>query len=269
MQNKLYTETEPIAGDRSVDTLNSAVVLENVSVCFRLQKEPASSLKQYAINALQGKAGTREIWAVNNVSINVPSGGGFGIVGRNGAGKSTLLKVITRVLRPTTGRVIVAGKVSSLLGIGAGFHPELSGRENIYLNAAILGMRKDEIDHRFERIVDFAELWDFIDVPLRAYSSGMQTRLGFSVATEVEPDILVVDEALSAGDGAFREKSLDRMNSFIKKGVTIIFVSHNSGQVQDVCQKAIWMHKGEVKANGDVDMVLAKYEEFLKSAKKL
>jgi ABC-type polysaccharide/polyol phosphate transport system ATPase subunit len=193
------------------------------------------------IRYLQGKVKHHSFWALKDVSLSVFRGEVFGLIGQNGAGKSTLLKLVARVLRPTTGRVIVRGRVAPLLEVGAGFHPDLTGRENVMLNGAILGFTRQEMDARFKDIVDFAELWDFIEAPLRTYSSGMWARLGFAVATDSKPDILIVDEILSVGDEAFQRKSLARVNSYREQGAAILLVSHNMAVIESMCQRSAWL----------------------------
>src|SRR5213078_316216 len=181
------------------------------------------------------------IWALKNISFNVAPGEVVGIIGRNGAGKSTLLKVLSRITEPTTGRVELYGRVASLLEVGTGFHPELTGRENIYLNGAILGMKKAEINRKFDQIVAFAELEKFLDTPVKRYSSGMYMRLAFAVASHLEPEILIVDEVLAVGDAAFQKKCLGRMGEVAKEGRTVIFVSHNMTAIRSLCQRAMWL----------------------------
>lgn len=188
------------------------IQLENVSVRYRLPSERIGTLKEYTIRFLQRRLRHRDFWAVHDLSLNVNRGEVFGIVGDNGAGKSTLLKVISKVLRPTTGRVRIYGKIAPLLELGAGFHPELSGRENIFLNGALLGYSHEQMSNVFDEVVDFSELSQFIDAPIRTYSSGMYARLGFAVATAHQPEILIVDEILSVGDEAFQRKCTDRIS---------------------------------------------------------
>ena len=237
-----------------------AVHVTDVSIRYVLPSERVSSFKEYTIRRLQRKIRTRELWALKDVSLQVAPGEIMGIVGRNGAGKSTLLRVIARILRPTKGRVRIRGKVAPLLEFGAGFHPELSGRENVFLNGAILGFSRSEIEERFEKIVDFAELWEFIDAPLRTYSKGMIARLGFAIATDIEPDILLVDEILAVGDEAFRRKCEDRMAGFRERGATILLVSHNMATVREMCRRAAWIEKGSLKAIGQADEVTRQYQ---------
>jgi ABC-2 type transport system ATP-binding protein len=188
---------------------------------------------------------------LREVSLEVGRGEVMGVIGQNGAGKSTLLKVIARVLRPTLGRVQVRGRVVPLLELGAGFHPELTGRENIVLNGAMFGFTRGDMETKVERIIEFAEIRSFIDAPMRTYSSGMWARLGFAVATDVNPDILILDEVLSVGDEAFQRKCLDRIEEFREKGATILLVSHNTGLVEQKCQRAIWLEHGQLRLLGD------------------
>lgn len=239
------------------------VRLENVSVCYRVPGERIGTFKEYAIRRLKGRVSYHDFLALKNVNLEVYTGEVFGLIGVNGAGKSTLLKLVARVMRPTEGRLWVKGHVSPLLAMGAGFHPELTGRENIFLNGTLLGFTRKQIEERFESIVDFAELWDFIDAPLRTYSSGMVARLGFAVATVEKPDILIVDEILGVGDAAFQEKSLKRIRSFQEKGATTLYVSHSMGTLRGMCQRVAWLHEGEVRFLGATEEVVNAYIDFL------
>jgi ABC-2 type transport system ATP-binding protein/lipopolysaccharide transport system ATP-binding protein len=240
---------------------SDAISFEKVGVCYRTPNERIVTFKEYAIRWLQGKVRHREVWALRDVHLQIKRGETFGLIGRNGAGKSTLLKLIARVLRPTTGRVIVRGKIAPLLEFGAGFHPELTGRENVYLNGAMLGFGRREMDEKFDRIVDFAELWDFIDSPIRTYSSGMTARLGFAVATDIQPDILLVDEVLSVGDEAFQRKSSARMHEFRDGGATVLMVSHNMAVIQDMCHRVAWLDHGSLMAAGSPTEVIQVYRD--------
>jgi lipopolysaccharide transport system ATP-binding protein len=199
-------------------------------------------------------------WALRDVSLEVRRGEVVGVVGRNGAGKSTLLKILSRITKPTEGRVRVRGRVGSLLEVGTGFHPELTGRENVYLNGAILGMRKAEIDHKFDEIVAFAEVERFIDTPVKRYSSGMHVRLAFAVAAHLEPEILIVDEVLAVGDAAFQQKCLGKMGTVAKGGRTIVFVSHQMNQIRRLCDQCIWLDEGRVRKVGSTADVIGSYE---------
>ena len=225
-------------------------------------------LARLPIELFTGREQTHEeLWALNDVSFDVQQGDVVGIVGRNGSGKSTLLKVLSRIVEPTKGRAVMRGRVASLLEVGTGFHAELSGRENIYLNGAILGMGKKEIDRKFDEIVAFSEVEKFLDTPVKFYSSGMYVRLAFAIAAHLEPDILIVDEVLSVGDVAFQKKSLGKMKQVAGEGRTVIFVSHNAATVRMLCNKGILLSEGELKVTGEVEKVLAKYgsESFLAS----
>jgi ABC-2 type transport system ATP-binding protein/lipopolysaccharide transport system ATP-binding protein len=238
-----------------------AVLLEQVGVCYRAPSERIHSIKEYAIRWVQGKIKHREFWALKDVNLSVAQGESLGLIGHNGAGKSTLLKLIARVLRPTQGRVRVRGNVAPLLEFGAGFHPELTGRENVYLNGALLGFSRKEMDEKFHRIVDFSELWDFIDAPMRTYSSGMWARLGFAVATDIKPDILIIDEVLSVGDEAFQRKSAARMQEFRDQGATILLVSHSMEVILSMCHRAAWLDHGQLKAVGEPEVVIQAYRQ--------
>jgi lipopolysaccharide transport system ATP-binding protein len=201
----------------------------------------------------------KEFWALDDVSFEVRRGEAFGIVGSNGAGKSTILKLLSGIMKPTRGSLTVRGRLSALIEVGAGFHPDLTGRENIYLNGTILGMTKEEIRRRFDDIVDFAGLREFIDTPVKRYSSGMYARLGFSVAAHVEPDLLIVDEVLSVGDYLFQQKCIDRMTSILKGGTTVLFVSHNLHAVSELCQRSMLLEKGKLLACGPTNDVIRQY----------
>jgi ABC-type polysaccharide/polyol phosphate transport system ATPase subunit len=237
------------------------IQLDHVGVKYRVPTEHIRSFKEFAIRRLRGQVGYREFWALHDVSLTVRRGEGLVIVGHNGAGKSTLLKVIARVLRPTEGRVWVRGDVAPLLQLGAGFHPEMTGRENVWLNATLLGHSRREIEAHFREIVDFAELWDFIDAPLRTYSSGMVARLGFAVATSWHPDVLLVDELLVVGDQSFQQKCRARIDAFRAAGTTVVLVSHNMSEARALCQQALWLEHGVVRAAGPVDEITAAYEQ--------
>ena len=241
---------------------NSRVVIraENVSVKYRVPHERISTFKEYAIRALQRRVTYDEFFALHDVSLDVKASEVFGVIGRNGAGKSTLLRVISRVMRPTGGRVWRQGRVAPLLELGGGFHPELTGRENVFLNGALLGHSRAEMARRFDEIVEFAELQDFIDTPLRSYSSGMAARLGFAVATAVQPDVLIVDEVLSVGDERFQQKCSARIDRFRSDGATILLVSHNATLVQTLCDRAVWLDKGRVKVVGPAAEVVSSYQ---------
>lgn len=234
-----------------------AVSVEGLGKKFRLYHERNQSLKS-AI--MRGKVSEHEdFWALRNVSFEVPEGSTFALIGSNGSGKSTLLKCLARILWPDEGRITSQGRVASLLEVGSGFHPELSGRENIYLNGSILGMSRKEIERKFDDIVDFSEIGKFIDQPVKSYSSGMYVRLGFSVAIHVQPDVLVVDEILAVGDAAFQEKSRAKFEELQHQGKTVILVSHSLGTVMEMCDQAAWIEKGTLRSVGPVEEVAADY----------
>ena len=206
------------------------------------------------------------VWALRDISFEVEQGDVIGIIGRNGAGKSTLLKVLSRVTRPTSGRAIIRGRVGSLLEVGTGFHPELTGRENIYLNAAILGMKKGEIDRRFDEIVAFSEIGRFLDTPVKRYSSGMYVRLAFAVAAHLDPEILVVDEVLAVGDAEFQKKCLGKMENVAKTGRTVLFVSHNMAAVISLCNRCLLIDKGRLVEDGDTASIVTLYQSSIHSS---
>jgi ABC-type polysaccharide/polyol phosphate transport system ATPase subunit len=241
--------------------MNPVVVLNNISVRYRAPEETIGTFKEYAIRRLKRNVRYREFLALDHVDLQVDQGEILGIIGRNGAGKSTLLKVISRVLIPTEGRVRLRGMVSPLLELGAGFHPELTGRENIFLNGTLLGHSRREIESRLSEIIEFAELGAFIDSPLRTYSSGMVARLGFSTATTWKPEILILDEILSVGDEAFRHKCQFRMQKYRNEGTTTLLVTHDSATVESLCSRAVWLDHGQIKAIGSSKEVVKLYRE--------
>jgi len=237
------------------------ILLDNISVHYRAPEARIGTFKEFAIQLLKRNIRIKEFKALSNVSLQIYEGEIVGIVGRNGAGKSTLLKVISRVLIPSEGRVRLNGQVSPLLEVGAGFHPELTGRENIFLNGTLLGHTHREIESHLDEISTFADLGAFIDSPLRTYSSGMAARLGFSIATTWKPDILILDEILSVGDENFREKCRIRIEAFHKAGTTTLLVSHNSENIETMCSRAVWLNRGEKKADGPVNDILELYHQ--------
>lgn len=239
-----------------------AIIVDNVSMKFNLSKEKVDSLKDYIIKSIKKEIKYNEFWALQNVSFTVEKGDRVGILGLNGAGKSTLLKVIAGVFKPTEGSVTKHGKMVPLLELGAGFDQQYTGKENIYLYGAMLGYSKEFIDEKYDEIVKFSELKDFIDVPIKNYSSGMKSRLGFSIATVVSPKILILDEVLSVGDAKFRKKSEKKVLSMFDSGVTVLFVSHSLAQVQRICNKAVILEKGKLIAYGDIDTISKQYEKM-------
>jgi ABC-2 type transport system ATP-binding protein len=226
------------------------IELNNVSMCFNMSTDKITTLKEYLIKLSKRELFYKEFWALQDINVKVEKGDVLGIVGFNGAGKSTMLKVISGILKPTKGNVNIRGSIAPLIELGAGFDAELSGRENIYLNGAVLGINKKEMDRKVDEIIKFAELEDFIEVPVKNYSSGMYARLGFAIATCIEPEILIVDEILSVGDYKFQEKSKQRIMDMMNKGTTIIIVSHSIEQVRELCNKVVWLDKGKIKDSG-------------------
>lgn len=246
-----------------MNTNNLRIGLRDISVKYRLIKERPKTLQQYVIDYLKGRRiQTETLWALQGISLTVNKGDSLGIIGSNGAGKSTLLKVISGVIKPAEGSVNVYGKIAPLIELGAGFDHELTGSENISLNASILGFSKKEIKEKYDSIIDFSELRDFINTPLKNYSSGMIARLGFSIATEVNPDILIIDEILAVGDASFKKKSKERILEFREKGVTILFVSHSMEDVMNICNKVVWIDHGKIKMFGEPEKVIAEYQSL-------
>lgn len=235
--------------------------VENVSMRFNLMEKKVDDLKDYVIKLIKRELRYQEFWALRDVSFSLREGERLGILGLNGAGKSTLLKIIAGVLKATEGKVTIKGKVVPLLELGAGFDLQYTGAENIYLYGAVLGYSKEFIKEKFDEIVEFSELGDFIDVPVKNYSSGMKARLGFSIATIVEPEILILDEVLSVGDAKFRKKSEKKIKAMFDKGITVLFVSHSIEQVRRLCDRAIILDKGRLIADGTVKEVSNLYEK--------
>lgn len=235
------------------------ILLEDVAVRYRAPEEHLGSFKEYAIRHLQRRVRYRDFYALDGIHLAVRPGEIFGIIGRNGAGKSTLLKVVSRVLVPTRGRVFLGGRVSPLLELGAGFHPELTGRENVMLNGTLLGRKSRELEERMEAIIEFSELGGFIEAPLRTYSSGMAARLGFAVATAWQPEILLVDEVLAVGDEAFRKKCEARMQAFCNEGTTVLLVTHDMATVRTLCSTVAWLERGKIRSLGPAQDVIKEY----------
>ncbi len=240
--------------------MNKAMIeVSDVSMRFRLNNDRIMSLKEFVTTALRGKLDYREFTALDHVSFTVEKGETLGLIGRNGAGKSTMLKVISGILKPTEGSVVCHGNVVPMLELGSGFDMDLTGRENIFLNGAILGYGEEFLKAKYEEIVDFSELGQFIEVPIRNYSSGMLARLAFSIATVVKPEILIVDEILSVGDAQFQEKSRKRMLELMGGGTTVLFVSHSIEQIREMCNRVVWLEQGRVQADGEAEEVCDKY----------
>ena len=241
--------------------MDSIITVDNVSMRFRMDKNKTTSLKEWVVTHLLGKQQYEEFSALCEVSFEVKRGEIVGIIGRNGAGKSTLLKVISGIFKPTSGKVVTAGRVAPMLELGSGFDMEMSGHDNIFLNGAILGFSEEFLKSKYDEIVAFSELGEFIDMPLKTYSSGMLARLAFSVATMIEPEILIVDEILAVGDAAFQEKSRARMMELMSGGTTVLFVSHSMNQIREMCERAIWLEHGQVRAIGETQEVCDQYEQ--------
>lgn len=246
-----------------------AIKIESLSKCYQIYDKPRDRLKQFVLPKLHRLAGSpskkyyREYWALKEVSFEVAKGETVGIIGRNGSGKSTLLQMICGTLSPTIGNITTHGRIAGLLELGSGFNPEFTGRENVYMNATVLGLTKDEIDARFDEIAEFADIGDFINQPVKTYSSGMYARLAFSVAINVDPEILIVDEALAVGDARFVAKCMRRIKDIQELGASILFVSHDVGSVRTLCERAIWLDKGRLVEQGDVFPVTGRFTEFL------
>jgi lipopolysaccharide transport system ATP-binding protein len=247
---------------------NFALQVENLSKLYHIgMQEQHDTLRDAIVSVLKGAKqrklenldGKDTIWALKDISIDVKQGEAIGIIGRNGAGKSTLLKILSQITEPTSGRAVINGRVGSLLEVGTGFHPELTGRENIYLNAAILGMKRVEINHKFDEIVAFSEIEKFLDTPVKRYSSGMYVRLAFAVAAHLEPEILLIDEVLAVGDASFQKKCLGKMGDITTGGRTVLFVSHNMIAVQSLCRRGIWLDNGKIVDHGETRQVVANY----------
>lgn len=239
----------------------TVIEVNDVSMHFNLMVERVDSIKEYVMKLVKGKLLYNDFVALSHVSFKVQKGEIVGLVGLNGAGKSTLLKIIAGVLKPTEGKVITRGTIAPLIEVGAGFDPELTARENVYLNGAILGHDRKFMDSKFDEIIDFAELRNFVDVPVKNFSSGMYARLGFAIATMVQPDILIVDEVLSVGDYKFQKKCEDRIQAMLDKGVTVVLVSHDISMIEKLCTKVVWLEHGHLRDIGPTAKVCEEYEE--------
>lgn len=244
-----------------VKAMEKMIEVKDVSMRFRMSNDRISSIKEYMVQMLRGKLQYNEFEALKHVSFDVNKGEVVGLIGHNGAGKSTMLKVISGILKPTEGSVVVRGNIAPMLELGSGFDMDMTGRENIFLNGAILGYSEEFLSSKYDEVVAFSEIGPFIDVPLRNYSSGMIARLAFSIATVVEPEILIVDEVLSVGDADFQEKSRRRMMELMSGGTTVLFVSHSLPQVREMCSRVLWVERGEVQMFGDVNDVCDIYEK--------
>ena len=237
------------------------IKVEDVSMTYKMTYDKIKSLKEYIMTFLKGNLKYENFNALSNVSFEVKKGEVVGIIGKNGAGKSTILKVISGILKPTSGKVVVNGNIVPMLELGSGFDYDLTGRENVFLNGAILGYSKEFLLEKYDEIVEFSEIGKFIDVPIRNYSSGMMMRLAFSIATVVNPEVLIVDEILAVGDANFQEKSKARMLELMDGGTTVLFVSHSLPQIREMCNRVVWLDKGRVKMIGNTGEVCDKYEQ--------
>ena len=242
--------------------------VKNASVRFNMAAEKVDNLKEYFVKLVKRELHFKEFYALKDINITIHQGESWALVGENGAGKSTLLKLICGILRPYKGNVWVKGNIAPMIELGAGFDGNLTAKENIYINAAVLGFKRKFIREQYEKIVDFAELWDFMDLPIKNYSSGMRARLGFAVATVVKPDILIIDEVLSVGDAAFQAKCRARIKELMAQGTTLLFVSHAKAPVIDLCEHAIWLDHGEIKKIGATRHVYWAYEQHLNQKRK-
>lgn len=243
---------------------DTAIKAENVSMMFNLSREREVRVKEYIINLLKHKLAYDEFWALRDVSFEVKKGDSLGLMGTNGSGKTTMLKLVAGIMKPTEGKITVEGSIAPLFAMGTGFDNALSARENIFLVGSMRGYSKQYMQRHFDEIIDFAELENFVDVPLRNYSSGMRSRLAFAIATLVKTDILIADEVLAVGDAKFKKKSEDRMKKMMDNGVTILFVSHSAGQVRKVCKNAIWLDHGKLIKIGTAAEISKEYEAFCK-----
>lgn len=237
------------------------IKVDNIGMLFNLSQEKVDNLKEYVIKLLKRELLYQEFWALRHISFEVKKGERMGVIGLNGAGKSTLLKIITGVMKPTEGTFKTKGKIVALLELGAGFDKDYTGRENIYLNGALLGYSKEFIASKFDEIVEFSELGHFLDVPLKNYSSGMKSRLGFSIAVAVKPDILILDEVLAVGDAKFKKKSKAKIDELLKEDITVLIVSHSPKQVSKMCDRALWLKEGKMMMIGDAKEVVDAYSK--------
>ena len=243
---------------------NVCIRVENATVRFNKASEKIDSLKEYAVKLVRGQLMFEEFIALRDIDLTIRQGESWAFVGRNGAGKSTLLKLISGILKPYKGKVTVTGSIAPMIELGAGFDSNLTAEENIYINGCIMGHSRQFMREHFDEIVEFAQLQDFLKMPIKNYSSGMRARLGFAVATMVKPDILIVDEVLAVGDAAFRRRCSERMKELLSGGTTLLFVSHNSGDVRSLCQNVVWLDHGQIHQMGPTDQVLSAYEATVK-----
>lgn len=272
INGNVSTGTDNIPAEESAVSANNAddviIKVDGVSIDFLVQSEKIDNLKEYFIRLVKGKHEKKKVRILDKISFDVKKGESIALLGHNGAGKSTMLKLIAGILEPTEGKITVKGTVAPLLNLGAGFDYEASAKENVYLNGAILGYSKKELAHKYNEIVEFAELHDSMNIPLKNFSSGMIARLGFAIAIDVEPDILLVDEILSVGDENFRQKCAKKIKELRDKGVTFVIVSHNLAQVKSLCQKAVWIEDSKLMDYGDAGEICDKYKKYCDELKK-
>lgn len=240
--------------------MNPIITVDHVDMCFRMDVNRTSNLKEWFVRGMKRQHHYENFYALKDISLEIDRGEVVGLIGHNGSGKSTLLKVICGIYRPTKGKAISAGRIAPMLELGSGFDQELSGRENIFLNGAIMGFTEKYLQSKYDEIVDFSELGDFINMPIKTYSSGMMMRLAFSVATIIEPEILIVDEILSVGDASFKQKSYQRMMSLMEGGTTVLFVSHDSEKVRELCNRVVWLDHGKIRKIGNTKELCDEYE---------
>ena len=243
--------------------VDDIIKVNDITMRFNLAREKTESIKEYAIKKIKGQLAFDEFFALKDVSLNVKRGESVALIGKNGSGKSTLLKCIAGVMYPTKGTIDVNGSIAPMIELGAGFDMDLTAHENIYLNGAVMGHNREYMDEHFQDIIDFSELKDFVDVPVKNFSSGMVARLGFAIATEVKADIIICDEVLSVGDAAFQQKCLDRMKNMIDSGSTLLFVSHSISMVKKLCSRAVWIDGGKIRDDGPSKEVCERYDEYL------
>lgn len=261
------SDTRPYVGKPDYFPDNVSVLAQDLAVHYQRPRNQAASLKELTLNFFNHQTGIETIKALDGVSLEIHRGEVYGVIGRNGAGKSTLLKTFSRIIRPTHGRLRIWGRVSPLLGVGAGFHPDLTGRENVYLYSALLGRTAERTRELFDEIVRFSELSEYIEAPIRIYSTGMTARLGFAIAMAERPEILLVDEVLSVGDEQFKNKCKKRLKEFRDSGSTIVFVSHSMPTIKEFCTSASWLHKGKIMATGKTPEVIKQYWKFITEEK--
>ncbi len=262
MEEKLLEEN--CMDKKSEDNSEVLIEIKDLSMCYRVPAQKIDSLKEYVIRFIKRKLNYQSFWVLNNINITIKRGESIGLIGRNGAGKSTLLRIIAGIIEPSGGTIKVNGSMVPLLRLGAGFDSNATGRENIFLNGALLGFSHKEMESKYKSIVDFAELEDFMDVPLKNYSSGMLSRLGFAIAVDVNPEILLIDEILSVGDETFKAKCAKKINELRESGTTFIVVSHSLQQIHNLCQKALWIKDGNPHMYGDVKEVTSAYSKDCK-----